>query len=606
MKLIFSFFLFLSLLLNGINAYSQTEVEVSGKKYLLHPVKKGETTFSLCQKYKVTFDELKAANPELTAVLKSGSTVKIPVKTESGQQKSTPEIEKKAEPVQKKEIKQTAEAEYYYHKVTQKQTIYSISRQYGITSDELIRHNPEIASGLMAGQVLKVPVVKNESANQSVAEEIKSEKTPVASASATTASKDENVVIERTGDCNPISGKNKGKYKAALLLPLHLPGNDQMKPSEISDILTSKIDPTKFANQLVDSVSQGLSLNIDQRTEGFVEFYEGALLALDSLQKLGMNIEMFVFDASNLKTVNDLIQLEVFRELDLIIGPVYPELQDPVAAFAAKNRIPMVSPLAPNGNFEASNSYYFKVNPTREFQVEQTAQFIVNEFGNKNLILLQMNISTNPAEAKLAELTNEKLRQNPKNGKAKAMREYSFQRQGLNAIRPLLDENGENVFIVPSDYEAQVSVAVTNITSLAEHYNVAVVGTSNLPKLKSIQTENFHRVRLHYLSPYFVDYNQPLTRRFVSIYRDTFAGEPTQFSFQGFDVAFYFFNALFRYGKDFRNCLPNYKAELTQMNFDFSKVNQMGGFMNKNLFITSWERNYDILKFGTIGTNQPE
>lgn len=602
MKLIVQYFLFLILIFYGVNAYSQTEIEVSGKKYILHPVKKGETTFSICQKYKVSIDELKAANPELSAVLKSGTTVKIPVKTESMVQKTAPVIEKQPETVQEKEIRQADVREYYYHKVTQKQTVYSISRQYGITSDELIRHNPEIASGLKAGQVLKVPVIKNGVPEPNFGEEIKREATPAAIQP--TNSKTESDAKEASAECQPVAGKHTKKYNAALLLPFNISSNDQAPASGTNSLLTSKIDVTTYVNQVYDSISQGVSLNIDARVEGFVEFYEGALLALDSLQRKGMNIEMFVFDASNLKTINNLLQLDVFRELDLIVGPVLPELQETVAAFAAKNRIPMISPLAPNGHFEESNPYYFKVNPSREYQVEQTAQFIVNEFGNKNLILLQMSSSSNPAEAKLAELTNEKLKQAQKPGRTKVMREYSFQRQGLNAIRPMLSETDENVFVIPSDNEAQVSVAITNITSLAEHYNVAVVGTSNLPKLKSIQTENFHRVRLHYLSPYFIDYKQPLTRRFVGLYRDTYAGEPSQFSFQGFDVTYYFLNALFLYGKDFRSCLPNYQAELTQMNFHFGKVNQMGGFMNKNLFITSWERNFDILKFGTVGSNQ--
>jgi hypothetical protein len=171
----------------------------------------------------------------------------------------------------------------------------------------------------------------------------------------------------------------------------------------------------------------------------------------------------------------------------------------------------------------------------------------------------------------------------------------------LNDLKPLLDETGENVFIIPTDNEAQVSVAVTNLTALAENYDVVLVGTSNLAKLKSIQTENYHRVRLHYLSPTFVDYATPLTRRFIGRYRETFFGEPSQFSFQGFDVTYYFLNALLCYGKDFRSCLPQNPMELTQMEFSFKRVTPMGGFMNNGLFITAWERNFDILNGGIIG-----
>ena len=91
----------------------------------------------------------------------------------------------------------------------------------------------------------------------------------------------------------------------------------------------------------------------------------------------------------------------------------------------------------------------------------------------------------------------------------------TIQQQGINSLKPLLADSAENIFIIPTDNEAQVSVAVTNLTALAEHYNIVLLGTQALPKLKSIQTENYHRIRLRYLSPYLIDYNRHLVRRFV-------------------------------------------------------------------------------------------
>ena len=170
--------------------------------------------------------------------------------------------------------------------------------------------------------------------------------------------------------------------------------------------------------------------------------------------------------------------------------------------------------------------------------------------------------------------------------------------QGIIPVIPLLSETEENVFMIPTDNEAQVSVAVTNLTAIAEHYNIVLLGTQALPKLKSIQTENFHHVRLRYLSPYFVDYNRPQVRRFVGRYREIYSAEPSQFSFQGFDVTYYFLSALYSYGKDFRSCLPNYHMELTQMNFNFEKASPMGGYTNHSLFVTGYERNFDVLNLG--------
>lgn len=712
MKLFISLFLFAVIISIPYSCFSQKEIEIAGVKYVLHTVKKSETVFSLCQKYKVTQSDLKQANPGLTTILQAGSTVKVPV----GKVVAEPKKEETNKQV-------VTEEEYYYHKVNKKQTIFSIAKQYGITANDLIRYNSELTNGLQIGQVLKIPVsitssdgqAKNESSAVSAMQDNLADYTvhpvvagetlysleqrygitheemlkfnpvlqnglktgmklkipvktasqiaePVSNPQTFTRHKVEkgetlfsissrfgievselkkanplllsrsleageiilipqNVVqksnvsdgvnpnaIQNTEDtgsgiCNPVSGISMQKFKAGLLLPLNLPGNDKIDPVGIDKaLLLSKIS---FSNQsILSSADTTITLNgvnIDQKTLGFLEFYEGALLAIDSLQRKGMNIELYVFDVSNQQMVNALLQMEEFFELNLIIGPVYPELQQTVASFAAKNRIPMISPLSSAGNYEQNNSWYFKANPTKEYQLEQTATYIADELSDRNFILLQLSGNSTSPDAQLAKLSKEKLV--GRSGK-NLFHEYNFQLHGVNAVKPLLDETGENIFIIPTDNEAQVSVAVTNLTALAEHYNIVLMGTSALPKLKSIQTENYHRIRLRYLSPYFIDYKKPLVRRFVSQYRETFSDEPSQFSFQGFDVSYYFLSALYQYGKDFRNCLPDYPMELTQMEFHFRKVAPMGGFMNHGMFVTAYERNFDILNYGTVGSLQ--
>lgn len=135
----------------SFQASAQKEVVVDGTRYVLHTVSKSETVFSLCQKYKVTPQDLQKANPGLAGVLQVGATVKIPMgKTEV---QVTPEKPKTAVPAVK--------SDYYYHKVAKNQTIFSIAKQYEITANDLIRNNPELTNGLQVGQVLKIPVKGN-------------------------------------------------------------------------------------------------------------------------------------------------------------------------------------------------------------------------------------------------------------------------------------------------------------------------------------------------------------------------------------------------------------------------------------------------------------
>ena len=622
-----------------IQSPSTTEEE-----YYYHKVASKQTLVTIAKQYGITANDLIRNNPELTKGIVPGQVIKIPVSITNSEAQKANELS--ADRNRNMDV-----SEYSVHPVVSGETLFSLEQRYGISHEEMLRFNPALQSGLKAGMKLKIPsksdaepvepvlVTNNKALSKYRVEkgetlfslaarfgvdvtEIKQANPSLFSRSLETGETifipQQSTITNRTEgkkedsqvvsfieinsgpppDCDPVNVKNL-KFKAALLLPLYLSGNDNPVPSSLDkSLLMSKISINRpVVTNPVDTTVVFAGINIDQRAVGFLEFYEGTLLALDSLQRKGMNIELYVFDVSNQKMVNALVQMDEFRDLNLIIGPVYPELQETVASFAAKNRIPMVSPLASTGDLEQNNSWYFKVNSSREYQVEQTANYVAREMSNKNFFLLQQSGNSNSADAQLAKLCKERLMVNSNKN---LFHEYNLQ-QGINPIIPLLSETEENVFMIPTDNEAQVSMAVTNLTALAEHYNIVLVGTQTLTKLKSIQTENYHRVRLRYLSPYFVDYNQPLARRFVGRYRKMYAAEPSQFSFQGFDVAYYFMNALFTYGKDFRSCLPDYHMELTQMSFNFEKSAPMGGYTNHSLFVTSYERNFDVLNLGIFG-----
>lgn len=616
-----------------------TTSKVAEAEYYYHKTKRKQTIFSIAKQYGLTANDLIRYNPDLSNGLKMGQVLRIPVnidqsdsRTKSNSQVINPQF---------------GESKFLIHQVVSGETLFSLEHRFGITHEQMLKYNPELQDGLKTGMKLNIPekniekpvdsslyskyqVGKGEtlfslSARFGIeASELKKANPLLYSRSLESGEiilipkpsgpKDENGLkttfadtisssySEVSSDCIPLQA-NFRKYKAGLLLPFYLPVDSLMSLSGIDNsLLTSKISfDLPSQNLTYDTLMAINETNIDPKAIAFLEFYEGALIAVDSMQQLGMNIELIVFDAGNQKKINELLQLDEFRELDLIIGPVYPELQATVASFAAKNRIPMISPLSSAGNIEQNNPYFFKINSTKEYQIEQSASYITSEFSGKKIFFFLLSGNSNSPEAKVAELSKQKLIRNT--GRTQ-FQEYNFQLHGLNGIKPLLSENDENIFVIPTDNEAQVSVSVSNLTALAEHYNVVLMGTPTLTKLKSIQTENYHQVRLRYLSPYFVDYNKPLVRRFISQYRDVFSGEPSQYSFQGFDVSFYFMSALFRYGKDFINCLPAFQMELTQMDFNFRRVRPMGGFMNLGLFVTAYERNFDILNYGVIGSNK--
>lgn len=558
--------------------------------FFTHLVETGETFWSLERKYHVTRDVLERYNPVLKNGLLAGLQIKIPVSPD------LPDIQSEA----------VDEQAFDKHRVKMGETLYSLSSQYQVKINELKKLNPVLSyRGLMAGETILIPKEKDQviTENETQIEEVAEPEKP------TTDHAVKIVSLEVPENCKPLFIPSNKKYDVALLLPLYLNANDRVNRVPMTReqiLLDSGLDreDESGADFPADTFKLRENEIIDPRSENFIHFYEGVLLAVDSLQRAGMNIELHVFDTNKEQAVVDsIVHLDVFREMELIIGPVFPNLQASVASFAYKNRIPMVSPLSAAGNFEEKNPWYFKVNPTKDFLVRQTADYIGDEYLNQNFIVLQMGEYRHLPEATLVDLCREKFFSAGHNnsGGEVLFHEYDFQTEGYLGLRRMMRRDRQNVIIIPSATEAQVSVAASNINSLSEDYPVAWVGLSNLQRFRSIQTEYFHHVDMHLLSPYYVDYKSKLTNNFIRKFRQNFAAEPNQFSFQGYDVAFYFMSAMSQYGKDFFDCLPYHQASLNQGRFYFDKVNRYGGFMNQGLFVVNYKKNYEVAVDGMEG-----
>ncbi len=122
---------------------------VLGQKVIKHKVKSGESIYALAKKYDITEKEIYELNPKLKgAVLGLKEEVKIPNK------KYKPEV-KREKPV-KSEVFSDSESSTT-HLVLAKETLYSISKKYGISMEAICEMNPELKTGnLKKGMTLKL------------------------------------------------------------------------------------------------------------------------------------------------------------------------------------------------------------------------------------------------------------------------------------------------------------------------------------------------------------------------------------------------------------------------------------------------------------------
>jgi LysM repeat protein len=173
-----------------------------------HIVITGETLYSIAKKYNVSVDEMKKLNPNAANGLSIGDELLIPGKPVEQT------IKRGDTPVSTT----TTTPSNTSHTVASGETLYSISRKYNISVDDLKSWNPETSAGLKVGQVLKLtpivvkldpPATTEKPKPVIVVDEVKKE--PVV-----TETKKEPVIVQQTTPPDTILTKEQEQEKKYL------------------------------------------------------------------------------------------------------------------------------------------------------------------------------------------------------------------------------------------------------------------------------------------------------------------------------------------------------------------------------------------------------
>ena len=647
--------------LSAQNKTSDEKVMINGKKYTLYMVASGDSPVSIARKFGLTLGELTNANPEILERMNSGSMIKIPVKEPENQTLSQNGLQKG----------DTEDAQFSYHYVWKRETVFSIAKKHKVTIEDIYKHNPNAIEGIKEGDVLKI--AKNESLsvanttkpidNQPTIKHIVGRKETLFSIAKQYNTTQEAILKLNpglTGDLKkgavliipeaaalvdeqikPVDqeykeyrivsgdtyfqlekrfGLSKGELEQlnpslkdglntdmTIKIPVKIAATEEQTEKPVIQNITeipnrnsekalpfTMVDPNKTYNIGVFlPFCQNLndSFKIAQRTSAFLEFYSGVLLATEKMTVAGMKLKLFVYDTYQENSVIErLLKKPEFLSFDLIIGPVYPENQKVVTELSAKNHILMVSPLSSDNRFVSTTPDYYQINPLKNLRLNSTADYIARKFANQNLILLN-NGSSSEDEKLIIGSLNQKIG----TGKIKKCNIWS---EGNGGLDEMLKPDGENTIVLTEGPEANVSVAMTRLNTISKTYKITVIGLQEYTKMQSINLEYLHNIRLQYLAPYFIDYGNPNVITFVEKYRNAFSTEPTQYSFQGYDVSLHFLESLGKYGKNFSRSEQMNGIELLQADYNFQKVSPLGGFLNQTLYVIEYADNYEVKSLG--------
>ena len=521
---------------------SDQKVKKDGKVYYSHVVQERQTLYSISKAYNVTQEEILEANPGLRdSGLKKNSIIMIPVQSalpvkeeESPQQEPTPQLVDQVQNVQ-----ESAQASVQkIHVVRWYETLKDIADKYNVSESAIIAANNLKDGKVKNRQKLIIPT---EEYAEIIAPEIPEEE-------------EEDMDLKTAFDDSRLQEEVASEYtsqshiRATVLLPLKATGSTSSRSN--------------------------------------MDFYSGVLLAAREIGENGIDLDMSVYDIANGTYGATKNELEAS---DIIIGPV--AAADITRIYTVAQDIKaLISPLDPKAE-QLCGTYSTLIHApaSRMSQYEDLAQWIKEDLiPGDRVIVISEKEARKGDEGKIlrAAIDSAQIEYIPL--------AYSIL-EGRKIQEPLeakMTSEGTNRIIIASESEAFVNDAVRNLNlTIHNKFDVVLYAPAKIRTFETIEIENFHNTNLHASLTYYIDYNDAEVKQFVKKYRALFNTEPTQFAFQGYDVAKYFIGLCAKYGDGWMQHVED--AEMLQSTFDIKPSGN--GYINEGIRRIVYGPEYSVM-----------
>ncbi|MBO6082427.1 MAG: LysM peptidoglycan-binding domain-containing protein [Bacteroidales bacterium] len=528
--------------------------------------------------------------------------------------------------VSKEKVRNSDGKVYYSHVVLEKQTLFSISKAYGVTVDDIINANPTMnlrTEGLKKNAIILIPDTGTlpEAAPQT-APAVQTPENPDDFISHTVRwyedindiAKKYGVSVEVIMQANNLTS-TKLKNRQKLLIPKdpvrflaeRHPAEPKQLEIRVEDLSSLVVPPEEEEpeeeEEVVEQEPQGRRwrfpnifgstrkstvntvLLLPMRNSTSMDFYSGFLMAVKELGEAGVGSELSVYDVSNGALPVTASRLE---EADVVIGPIAPADLTKVLDLAG-NRTVVVSPLDQKAtSLLPDHRNLVQAPASLSAQYEDVIRWVREEkgAGDKVTVISERN----NAQSEFYTMIEQ-------SGLEFTPFSYSIL-QGRSIVTSLgntLSRDGVNRIIVDSESEAFVSDVVRNLALLQHNrYELVMYSPSKIRSFDTIDVENLHSVSLHVSMSYFIDYDNAKVRDFLLTYRGLYGTEPNQFAFQGYDLAKYFIQAVADNGDAWIDRLENLDStQGLQTDFHFLDV-RGGGLVNHGIRRAVYNPDYTI------------
>jgi LysM repeat protein len=510
-----------------LQPYNQevTQATSAGELPGKHLVQAGETKFAISRKYNITVEKLEALNPSIfnEDTLNLGQVLNVPAKP----------LATVTEP----EVKD--EENFSFYTVKPREGFYRLEVMFGLSEEEIIELNPHTKDGLKEGMVIKLPKT-----------------------AASTVEKYETTAMPSRAINLEHSLSNFKPKNVVLFLPFQL---DRIQMDSIRS----------NESQLAGNPTMRLA----------VDFYAGALLAIDFAKQRGISVNLHVFDSQEMEGgVQTLFNRRNIQNVDVVIGPLRQALVERTASELSSQNIPVISPLS-NRQGRMYPNFIQSIPQSNNLENRMMSYLKANHKG-QNIILITDNANA-AKQQRLQELFPGLVVIKPRSG--------NFFR--TEDISNRINRDGENWVILESSNATLVSSAVGILNSVRRSKHVRLFTLDKNDAFDFREVSNIHLSNLEFTYPSWnkiYNYNDQIA--FVIAYRDKYGVLPNRFSVRGFDITY---DALLRLASAESILDANDKIEgetaYVENKFRYQR-NPAGGYVNTAVYILQYAKDLNVIE----------
>lgn len=287
------------------------------------------------------------------------------------------------------------------------------------------------------------------------------------------------------------------------------------------------------------------------RKSSFVtDMYAGMQLAQDSLQKQGINLNLFTYDTSaDTISAKRVLNLPEMKQMSLIVGPIYKSTARVAARFAEQNNINIINPLSQDLEMAEGNENVFLFASSVATQARQAATYAFENFTPKTAVIIYESTKEDTTFASFYRQQFLKL-----GGEVKAYKKVNSTQSAATAtVFKNLDLTDVGHLAVFSDK----MTAAVNATSLLQGKaaTMPLITFDKWLDINQISLRQLDNLEVYFISPNYLNRLSPGTRWFREEYIKRYNLPPSVYAYTGFEMLYYFGTMLQKYGPQFNQQL---------------------------------------------------